>query len=170
MNNNFEKCLAFVLKSEGGFALLPHDPGGATNFGVTKATYEQYIGHPVTVDDMRTLTVDQITPLYRRMFWDAIHGDDLPAGVDYAVFDFAVNSGVGRASKALQQAVGATADGVIGKGTMAAVGAANAAETIDKICDGRLAFLQALPTWQYFGKGWGSRVASVKQQAHAMIA
>jgi len=169
MKSNFEQCLALVLKSEGGFALLPHDPGGATNFGVTKATYEQFIGHSVSVDDMRALTVDQITPLYRRMFWDTVHGDDLPAGVDYAVFDYAVNSGTGRAAKALQQAVGAVVDGVLGAGTMAAVNAADAGDTVDKICDGRLAFLQALPTWQYFGKGWGARVVSVKQHAHAML-
>ena len=81
MKNNFEQCLAFVLKEEGGYVNDAHDPGGATNFGVTKATYEQFIGHPVSIQDMQSLTVEQITPLYRGMFWDAVHGDDLPAGL-----------------------------------------------------------------------------------------
>lgn len=169
MKNDFEKCLSFVLQSEGGFALLPNDPGGATNFGVTKATYEKFIGHPVSVDDMRALTVDQVYPLYRRMFWDVIQGDDLPCGVDYAVFDYAVNSGVGRAAKALQQAVGVTVDGSIGPMTLAAVKAADPATTVNKICDGRLAFMQSLTTWKYFGKGWSNRVSDVKQKALAMI-
>ena len=169
MKNNFDQCLAFVLKEEGGFSNDPHDPGGVTNFGVTKATYEKFIGHSISVDDMRALTVDQITPLYRRMYWDAIHGDDLPAGVDYAVFDYAVNSGTGRAGKALQQAVGVTQDGAIGPATMAAVANADPRETINTICDGRLTFLQSLPTWKFYGKGWGGRVVRVKQRALTML-
>lgn len=169
MNTNFDQCLSFVLKEEGGFSNDPHDPGGATNFGVTKATYEKFIGNSVSVDDMRALTVDQITPLYRKMYWDAVQGDDLPAGVDYAVFDYAVNSGTGRAGKALQQAVGAVVDGIFGTGTMAAVTNADPENTINAICDGRLAFLQSLSTWQYYGKGWGGRVARVKQRALTML-
>jgi len=131
MNGNFEACLALVLKSEGGFVNNPKDPGGATNFGVTKATYEQFTGKTVSVDDMRSLTVDEITPLYRRMFWDAVHGDDLPAGVDYAVFDYAVNSGTGRAAKALQQALGVVVDGALGAQTLAAVKAADPEELVE---------------------------------------
>lgn len=169
MKNNFEQCLAFVLKEEGGYVNDAHDPGGATNFGVTKATYEQFIGHPVSIQDMQSLTVEQITPLYRGMFWDAVHGDDLPAGVDYAILDFAVNSGVRRAAKALQQAVGVEVDGDIGAGTMAAVASADAKDIITKVCAARLAFLQALPTWKYYGKGWGERVAHVEQRADLMI-
>ena len=169
MKNNFEQCLAFVLKEEGGYVNDAHDPGGATNFGVTKATYEQFIGHPVSIQDMQSLTVEQITPLYRGMFWDAVHGDDLPAGVDYAVFDYAVNSGTGRAAKALQQALGVVVDGALGAQTLAAVKAADPEELVEKICGGRLSFLQALPTWQYFGKGWGVRVAQVEQHATAMV-
>ena len=169
MQGNFEQCLAFVLKEEGGFVNDIHDPGGATNFGVTKATYEQFIGHPVSIQDMQSLTVEQITPLYRGKFWDAVHGDDLPAGVDYAILDFAVNSGVRRAAKALQQAVGVEVDGAIGAGTMAAVASADAKDIVTKVCAARLAFLQALTTWQYYGKGWGGRVARVEQRATAMI-
>ena len=169
MNGNFEQCLALVLKSEGGFVNNPNDPGGATNFGVTKATYENFIGKTVSVDDIRNLTVAQITPLYRRMFWDAVHGDDLPAGVDYAVFDYAVNSGVGRASKALQQALGVVVDGVLGTQTFAALKIANHETLAKHLCERRLAFLQALPTWKYFGKGWGVRVAQVEQHATLMV-
>jgi lysozyme family protein len=102
-------------------------------------------------------------------FGTSIHGDDLPAGLDYAVFDYAVNSGTGHAAKALQQAVGATPDGTIGRLTMAAVNSADIATTIDKICNGRLVYLQSLNTWKYYYKTWGARVASVKQRAHAML-
>lgn len=93
MKNNFEQCLALVLRSEGGFVNNPKDPGGMTNLGVTKATYESYVGRSVDADEMKGLTPDTVAPLYKKMYWDKVRGDDMPAGVDYALFDLAVNSG-----------------------------------------------------------------------------
>ena len=96
--------------------------------------------------------------------WDAVHGDDLPAGVDLVVFDCAVNSGVGRASKFLQQVVGVADDGKIGPGTIQAINSKDPKELVEAFCDKRQAFLEALPTFATFGKGWSRRVAEVREQ------
>ncbi|WP_366664667.1 terminase family protein [Mesorhizobium sp.] len=103
--------------------------------------------------------------LYRRFYWDAVLGAELPDGIDYAVFDFAVNSGPGRAAKYLQAVLGVAEDSRVGPATLAAARAKPAGVVIDTLCDARLAFLQRLPTWPTFGKGWRARVASVRAEA-----
>lgn len=168
MNGNFEQSLAFVLKSEGGFAMLPHDPGGMTNLGVTKATYEQFVGHPVDEATMRGLTPAIVAPLYKKMFWDTCLCDDLPSGVDYALFDFSVNSGARQAIKTLQKCLAVTSDGVIGPKTMQALMRMDPKDLIYSLCTARLTFLQGLLTWKYFGKGWGNRVTQVEASANKM--
>ena len=168
MNNNFEESLAHVLKHEGGYVDHPKDPGGATNLGCTKKVWEEWVGHEVTKDDIKALTIADVSPLYKARYWDKCRCDDLPRGVDFAVFDLAINSGVGRASKLLQRAVGVAADGAIGPATLAAVADANPRELATKICELRLAFLQALPTWETFGKGWGRRVKETEKTAFNM--
>lgn len=169
MKDNFDQSLALVLKHEGGFVNNPKDPGGMTNLGVTKATYESYVGHAVDEETMRGLTPQIVAPLYKRSYWDACHCDDLPDGVDYVVFDFAVNSGTRRAIKTMQKCAGVADDGIIGPATMKAVLDRNPRDLAADICEARLAFLQALPTWQYFGKGWGRRVADIEQTAFHMV-
>jgi lysozyme family protein len=168
MNDNFEESLAHVLRHEGGYVDHPKDPGGATNLGCTKKVWEEWVGHEVTKDDIRALTIADVSPLYKERYWDKCRGDDLPRGVDFAVFDLAINSGVGRAGKLLQRAVGVAADGAIGPATLAAVANANPRELATKICELRLAFLQALPTWETFGKGWGRRVKETEKTAFNM--
>ena len=168
MKDNFEESLAHVLKHEGGYVDHPKDPGGATNLGCTKKVWEEWVGHEVTKDDIKALTIADVSPLYKQRYWDKCRGDDLPRGVDFAVFDLAINSGVGRASKLLQRAVGVAADGAIGPATLAAVADANPRELATKICELRLAFLQALPTWETFGKGWGRRVKETEKTAFNM--
>lgn len=165
MDRNFARALALVLKSEGGWSDIPADPGGATMKGVTLATFRAYIKPGGTKAELRAITDDQLSACYRKEYWDAVAGDDLPDGVDYATFDFGVNSGPGRAAKYLQAAVGVPQDGAIGPATLAAVKAKPAGVVIDTLCDARLAFLKRLPTWATFGKGWQSRVASVRAQA-----
>ena len=168
MEDNFNESLAHVLKHEGGFVNHPKDPGGATNLGCTKRVWEEWVGHEVTVDDIRSLTVADVTPLYKKKYWDAVRGDDLPRGVDFAVFDLAINSGTGRASKLLQRAVGVAADGAIGPATLAAVANVNPRELATKVCEARMAFLQGLPTWETFGKGWARRVKETEKIAFNM--
>lgn len=167
--DNFEQCLALVLKHEGGFVNNPADPGGMTNLGVTKKVWEEWVGHPVDEPAMRSLGPSDVSPLYKKMYWDKIKGDDLPVGVDYACFDLAVNSGVSRAVKTLQKALGVSADGVIGPATMDVVASCNPRTVATEICDIRLNFLQSLPTFATFGKGWTRRVSEVEATAFSMV-
>lgn len=171
MKQNFDKCLAMLLKHEGGYVNHPSDPGGMTNLGVTKRVWEEWTGHEVDEKQMRALTPAIVAPLYKRKYWDACRADDLISGLDYAVFDCAVNSGVGRAIKLLQSCVGATPDGGYGSITTALVKKAEADPTklIELYCAKRLEFLQSLKTFETFGKGWSRRVAEVKDAALKML-
>ena len=89
-----------LLEHEAGFTDDPRDPGnhmrdgrpGCTNLGVTQQAWEDYVGRPVTHDDMKQLTRESVEPFYKKKYWDAIRADDLPMGVDYMVFDVSVNS------------------------------------------------------------------------------
>jgi len=168
VNTNFEKSLAELLKHEGGFVNHPSDPGGVTNLGVTQEVWEDWIDRTVSEENMKALTPIKVAPLYREMYWDRVKGDKLPSGVDYCVFDAAVNSGVSRAAKWLQTTVGAVADGVIGEQTLRQVALTNPRMLIDKYSANRLAFLQRLATWPTFGKGWERRVEEVRATALKM--
>lgn len=168
MKENFDKSFRKLLVHEGGFVNHPADPGGRTNLGITQRVWEEWVGYPVDEKTMRSLTPEMVKPLYKRKYWDKVCGDDLPAGVDYCVFDAAVNSGPGRAIKWLQQAVGTKQDGALGPKTLAAVKAADPQLLVVGYNAIRLAFLQDLPTWDTFGRGWGRRVAEVKQDASEM--
>lgn len=168
MKENFEKALQFVLVHEGGFANHPADPGGATMKGVTLNTFRQYYGAGKTVDDLRHITQEQLAHIYRTGYWNKCLCDQLPVGVDYAVFDVAVNSGPGRAAKFLQSAVGVAQDGAIGPMTLSKVAEQAPQSLINSLCDARLAFLRSLKTFATFGTGWTRRVTTVRQQALAM--
>ena len=118
---------------------------------------------------MKNLTIADVSPLYKTNYWDKISGDSLPLGIDYATFDMAVNSGVSRAAKTLQQVCGVGQDGEIGPATIAAAEEANGREVATRICEARLGFLQGLPTWPTFEKDWGPRVARVENIAFRMV-
>ena len=162
MFSNFDKSLAAVLVHEGGFVNNPKDPGGMTNLGCTKTTWEEHCGHPVDEKTMRALTPNDVGPLYRQKYWNKVCGDDLPAGVDYVVFDAAINSGPGRAVKWLQACVGVEPDGALGPKSLAAVRAFESKHLISDYSKRRLSFLMDLPTWETFGKGWARRVNEVE--------
>jgi lysozyme family protein len=168
MQENWDKSFEMVLKHEGGFVNHPKDPGGMTNLGVTKAAWEAYLGHSVTEENMRALTPFIVKPFYKAQYWDKIKGDQLPSGADYAAYDLAVNSGVGRAAKYLQEIAGVTADGVIGPKSLEAIKACDPQKLVDALCEKRLDFLKRLPTFATFGKGWSRRVAEVKDKASGM--
>jgi len=169
MKENFDECFKNMLVSEGGYVDHPQDPGGRTNLGVTQRVWEEWMGRPVTEKEMRALTPIMVKPLYKRKYWDAVRADDLMAGVDYCVFDVAVNSGPGRAIKFLQSAVGVTVDGGFGSNTLAAVNEQDPAKLIAKYSDTRLQFLKSLRTWSTFGKGWERRVNEVENKALKML-
>ena len=168
MQENWDNCFNMVLQHEGGYVNDPRDPGGRTNLGVTQRAWEAYWNRSSSEEEMRKLTPNIVKPFYKAMYWDKIRGDDLPAGVDYAAYDLAVNSGVGRASKYLQQIAGVTADGVIAPKSLEAIKACDPEQTVQALCDMRLDFLKRLPTFETFGKGWSRRVAEVKDKASGM--
>ena len=114
MKENFDKCLEMILHHEGGYVNHPKDPGGETNLGVTKRVYEVWGGQK----NMKDLTVEYVAPIYEKNYWGKAKCDQLPSGLDLAVFDWSVNSGVGRAVKKLQKMIGTFADGGIGPNTL----------------------------------------------------
>jgi lysozyme family protein len=168
MKKNFKDSLKHVLAHEGGWADHPRDPGGATMKGVTLTTFRRHFGATKSKTALRNISDDELGQIYRSGYWDKCRCDQLPSGVDYAVFDAAVNSGPGRSAKWLQAAIGAKQDGGIGPKTLAMVKNHDAVSITEMICDRRLAFLQRLDTWETFGKGWGRRVEGVRATAVAM--
>ena len=165
MKKNFERCLEHVLKSEGGWSDYKKDPGGATMKGVTLLTYRRFYGADRTKEDLRQISVDELSHIYRTGYWEKCVCDELPDGVDLTVFDGAVNSGPGRSAKWLQEAVGVEADGHIGSNTISQTLLKDGDGLIHGICDQRLAFLKSLSTWPVFGKGWQRRVDRLRADA-----
>jgi len=157
--SRFNEALAHVLEFEGGYVNHPKDPGGETNFGITKAVAVEngYRGA------MRNIPIGVVQNIYRKKYWDAVHGDDLPYPLALVLFDFAVNSGPSRAIKTLQAALGLTRDGVIGPKTLFAATLAQPKSLAEEVLDLRLRFLKNLSTWSTFGKGWARRVAELRK-------
>jgi len=157
MKGNFEHCLDIILHHEGGYVNHPKDPGGETNLGVTKRVYEEWGG----TKDMKELTKEDVAPIYEKMYWGKIKGDHLPAGVDLAVFDWAVNSGPGRAAKKLQGMIETEVDGGIGPNTLRSLdeyiqhhGVENTIENYKNI---RQSYYESLSIFKTFGRGWTRR-------------
>jgi lysozyme family protein len=168
VKKNFDQSLKMLLKHEGGYVNHPRDPGGMTNLGVTKRVYEAWVGHEVDEAAMRALTPDDVAPIYRANYWDAVWGDHLPSGVDFSVFDWAVNSGPARAVKALQRIVGSVSDGIMGPKTMQAVMNMDAEKIIDMMHGERQRFYERLDTFDTFGRGWTRRNNETRQAALLM--
>jgi lysozyme family protein len=136
--------------------------------GVTLTTYRRHFGENKSKADLQNITDAELGEIYRSGYWDKCRCDDLPSGVDYAVFDGAVNSGPGRSAKWLQADVGAKQDGGIGDKTLAKVEEHDPRQIVDQMCDRRLSFLQSLKNWATFGRGWGRRVEGVWVTGTAM--
>lgn len=168
---SFKRALALVLVHEGGYSNHPDDPGGPTMKGIIQRVYDGYRrSKGLPTRSVRELERGELEEIYRRNYWDAARCDELPAGIDYVVFDGAVNSGPAQSAKWLQRALGLPADGQIGEVTLAAARSyGRNAQLVDGICDRRLAMLQALRTWPVFGKGWGRRVADVRRDGKAWV-
>jgi lysozyme family protein len=150
---NFQACLAFTLKQEGGRSDNPRDPGGRTNQGVIQRTYDAYrASKGQTPRAVYAMTQAERDEIYRREYWGKVTGNSLPPGVDLCVFDFAVNSGPVRALRAYAAS---------GHGR-------TPADAIGALCSKRLSFLRALATWSTFGSGWGRRVAACEATALKM--
>ena len=165
MEQNFDKCMEMLLVHEGGYVNHPSDPGGMTNLSVTKKTYDHHHVTDIDEERMRNLTVQDVMPIYRTNYWERCRCQDLPPGVDWAVFDWAVNSGPGRSVKALQRAVGAFEDGIIGAQTLMAVTASQPHEIINRIAVHRDSYYRELKHFDTFGRGWIRRNDETREQA-----
>lgn len=153
MTERFEICQAVTGKWEGGWSDHPADPGGKTMYGITEARWHEYqdkMGLKRT--PVRNITMAQALKFYRSEFWLACGADKLFPGVDLAVYDASVNSGVSRGRKWL----------------LASAGSNDHSETVKKICRARLSFMRSLAIWKTFGKGWGRRVADIEARGVAM--
>lgn len=165
--DEFHQYLPDLLDHEGGNDDDPDDNGGRTSRGVTQSEYDVWRrsrpGLPSDVWQAPDATVEAI---FHQKYWDAVQGDPLPPGIDYAVFDYGVNSGVVTAVKALQRALGdVDVDGEVGPLTLASAARADAAAIVNAICDARLASYRTFADWPKYGKGWTNRIRDVRAMA-----
>jgi lysozyme family protein len=169
MKENWGASLAHVLKSEGGWSDHPADPGGATMKGITLNTYRRYKNNShITKEQLRNITDQEVSDIYKSRYWDKCRCDDLPSGIDFLVFDAAVNMGAGRASKLLQETIGVTVDGIIGPVTVAVALHQDMDSVIVRFSQHKEAFYRSLPTFGTFGNGWLNRVVSTQAFAETL--
>jgi hypothetical protein len=172
--DKFERCLQLVFGAEGGFANDAADPGGPTNFGITQATLANWRKdkgdktRAVTADEVRKLTRNEATEIYRTDYWAPLKCNELPSGVDLVVFDFGVNAGPGTSAMLLQKIVGVTQDGSVGPITIAALKTMPPTKVISEFSSRRLDFYRALPDFPRFGAGWTNRTHDIEHAALAM--
>ena len=166
----FDRCLAEVLRQEGGFADDPRDPGGATKFGVTRAVLSEARGRAVSAEDVAALTQAEAAEIYRRSYWAPAACAELPEGLDLVAFDMAVNMGPGTSARLLQAALGVTADGAVGTRTLAALDSQPAADVIRALSELRRRRYRALAGFAAFGRGWLNRTDAVEALALAWSA
>ena len=165
METTFRTALQHVLAHEGGFVNHPQDPGGATNQGITLDVYRSYYGADKEVSHLAAIPPGHVAHIYRDGYWMRCRCDELPAGVDYVVFDQAVNSGPLQSIKWLQKAAGVAPDGQLGPVTLQAVARDSPVILIQEMCRLRLSVLQRLwngTLWRHFGRGWKRRVEEVR--------
>ena len=169
---NFLPCLNgfTLLPAHDGqpYHVTPGDPGGATSYGITIATYGTYLGHPATTAQMQALDAASVAPIYQALVWNNVAGDALPLGVDLMVFDHAVLGGTATSAKALQQVLRVTVDGDIGPITEAAASGGG------EVLIGKLAWNQELEyrsdaDFSLFGNGWLARLDARVAAALAML-
>jgi len=168
MKQSWDRIFEWIIKHEGGFVDHPDDPGGMTNLGVTRKVWADWIKRDATEADMRSLTKDDVKPLYKKWYFDKVRGDDLPAGVDWCVVDVAVNSGPSRAAKMLQKCVAAKQDGAIGPMTLKAVADENSEKLVGQMHEVRQKFYDDLGK-PMFIKGWTRRNDETRDQALDML-
>lgn len=174
-NQRFAACLKVVLAHEGGYADHPADPGGATNMGITRKTLARWRSispwWQLPKSEVQALGQEEAAKIYRASYWERSKAGALPAGLDLALFDYAVNSGPDRAIRSLQKLLGVVADGQVGPLTLRAIEAqatkTGVAGLVDALCNQRLSFLTQLSTFAVFGRGWRKRVEDVRTAAFA---
>ncbi len=173
MADTFATCLAFTLQAEGGYVDDPADPGGATNRGITLATYRQWSDDPdFGIAQIQDMTERTARAIYRSLYWNPLRADALPAGVDLSVFDMGVNGGIWGSARLLQRALGFSGDeldGSIGPQTLGAAAKCDARTLVDDLADQQTAYYRSLADFDTFGAGWLNRTEARRAAALAMI-
>jgi len=152
MNITFDIAFDRLLGNEGGYVNDPNDPGGETNWGISKRSYPQL--------DIRNLSRDDAKVIYKRDFWQRISADALPGSVAFQLFDFAVNSGIETAVRAFQRSLGVADDGHWGPISETAADKTSETDMIFGVLAERLEFMTKLSNWPNAGKGWARRIAA----------
>lgn len=147
----FETALDRLLGNEGGYVWDPLDPGGETNWGISKRSYPGV--------DIKGLTRDQAAQIYKRDFWDRIRSDEMHQGLAFQMLDFAVNSGIETAVRKLQQVIGVADDGHWGPISAQSLALEPPSKLMFKLLAARLDYMRKLSTWPRFGAGWAGRIA-----------
>src|SRR5436190_14767157 len=173
MADSFDICLAFTLREEGGYVDDPADPGGATNMGITLATYRQWSGDPgAGAAQVADLTERAARAIYHSLYWNPLRADALPAGVDLSVFDMGVNAGIWGSARLLQRALGFTGeevDGCVGPETLGAAAKSDPRTLVNDLAERQAAYYRSLSDFPTFGTGWLNRTAARRSAALAMI-
>ena len=154
--SNFDKAFDLLIGNEGGYVNNQADPGGETNWGITRT---------VAVDNgydgsMKLMPKETAKQIYKKMYWDKLQCDQLPFIVAFQLFDAGVNHGNSQAVKFLQRALSVVDDGVIGAKTIAATNSLDDLQIVALFNAERIEFYASLKTFSTFGKGWVRRVAS----------
>lgn len=150
---NFETAVNFILQFEGGYVNNPKDPGGETNFGLSKRAFPNL--------DIKGLSREQAVAVYRREYWDKGKVEALPEALRLAVFDACVHAGPVAATKMLQKVLGVATDGKLGPETLKKVQEKPAKETLVDFLALRLNNLQGLEHYDTFANGWEKRLFKV---------
>lgn len=160
---SLDTALAFTLHEEGGYVNNPLDHGGATNHGITQATYDSYRSSlKLAPQDVQLITDSDVRTIYDEMYWQPAKCPQMHSPLDCTVFDWAVNGGVPRAIQTLQDVLGLPGDGIFGPKTAAALAIADVYETCKAYNQIRREWYQnrvkQKPDQQIFLKGWLGRV------------
>jgi len=170
---DFNKYVPILKQVEGGYQNLASDNGNynslgqrvGTNFGISARFYEGIIKRPPTVADMKAITLPQALGIYKKYFWDDIHGDEIKSqAVANIIADHAINGGEGSIGRIVQRILNnhfgkkLVVDGDIGPRTLAAINSVPSNELHDLIWDARKDFYIGLDSvWQ---QAWLNRLAN----------
>lgn len=149
---NFDQAFDRLIGHEGGYVNNPADPGGETNWGISKRSY--------TDVDIKALTRDGAKAIYAKDFWQRVKADSLPDGVAFQLFDFAVNSGIETSVRYLQRAVGVADDGHWGPASQGAADKTSETDMIMLLNAERLDFMTRLKNWPDASRGWSRRIVA----------
>lgn len=155
----FETSANRSLGSEGRYSLDPKDPGGETNWGISKRSYPNL--------DIKNLNRDAAIGIYRTDFWNRINADLLPPLLQFQVFDFAVNCGIETAVRKMQTSLGVADDGHWGPVTMQALRLSDPVAVTLMFFAEELDYRRKLSGFADYGRGWTARVANDLRYAAA---